>query len=814
MDLISRFKRALSGSQEAEGMGWAEQLIRTYEEEAADAATRLVVTRAAPERFDAGRRILARSRAEQVELVPVILARLKELRATYGVTWLRYAALRALLTALLRPRLPFSQEQLASIIDFYATNMEHLPGVSYRLLLRQAKQFEGGPGEHLTASMARLSDAAEPFGAHRRHLTASAERILVEANAGGPALLDSPWSAELCAAVTSLQDADRAAAQGVLARAITAGRKSKPDRASLNHARAAMAAAPELALRMLDWVESYAPDPLQRDPNEDAVRGLIWMLAAGDETAIAPRLGRYCERCFKKIPGVGAPSLKLGNAAIQTLAQLGGQHAVAELTRLKARIKYPVVVRRIEAALADVGARRGVSAEELAEMALPTYDLTRAGERRIPIGDATAIIRIAGSRDVQLTWTRPDGRETATLPKSLKDAQGDAVAAVRKLRKEIEGTLAGQASRLEALYVGGRAIPFAQWQERYLEHPLLAGLAHRLIWQFDAPGRRTDGLPRDGAIEDVAGRPIAPAGGMTVTLWHPLHAGADHVLAWRRRLATLGITQPFKQAHREIYVVTDAERETGTYSNRFAAQILRQHQFKALCDQRGWRYALMGPWDSHNTPTRLLPHHRLWAEFRVQGLESEQGGLGIYTVVATDQVRFVAESGMPIAMADVPPIVFSELMRDVDLFVGVASIGNDPSWVDGGPEQRFRAHWRHHAFGELGEAGKVRAEVLASLLPALAIADRCELQGRFLAVRGNLRSYKIHLGSANIQMAPNDQYLCIVPGRGRAEQGAVDPRIYLPFEGDMTLSIILSKAFLLAADDKITEPSIARQIRG
>jgi hypothetical protein len=30
----------------------------------------------------------------------------------------------------------------------------------------------------------------------------------------------------------------------------------------------------------------------------------------------------------------------------------------------------------------------------------------------------------------------------------------------------------------------------------------------------------------------------------------------------------------------------------------------------------------------------------------------------------------------------------------------------------------------------------------------------------------------------------------------------------------MTLSIILSKAFLLAADDKITDPSIMRQIRG
>lgn len=37
--------------------------------------------------------------------------------------------------------------------------------------------------------------------------------------------------------------------------------------------------------------------------------------------------------------------------------------------------------------------------------------------------------------------------------------------------------------------------------------------------------------------------------------------------------------------------------------------------------------------------------------------------------------------------------------------------------------------------------------------------------------------------------------------------------MFLPFEGDRTLSIILSKAFLLAEDGKIKDPTIMRQIR-
>jgi hypothetical protein len=58
-------------------------------------------------------------------------------------------------------------------------------------------------------------------------------------------------------------------------------------------------------------------------------------------------------------------------------------------------------------------------------------------------------------------------------------------------------------------------------------------------------------------------------------------------------------------------------------------------------------------------------------------------------------------------------------------------------------------------------------------------------------------------------MEPNDQYLCIVPdSRSRSKEDD----LFLPFEGDSTLSIIISKALLLAEDTKIKDPTITRQI--
>lgn len=151
--------------------------------------------------------------------------------------------------------------------------------------------------------------------------------------------------------------------------------------------------------------------------------------------------------------------------------------------------------------------------------------------------------------------------------------------------------------------------------------------------------------------------------------------------------------------------------------------------------------------------------------------------------------------------------MLSEVLRDVDLFVGVASVGNDPTWSDGGPQGRFREYWTSYGFGELNQSAQTRRALLERLVPRLAVADRCTVEDRFLHVRGELHTYKIHLGSGNILMTPNDQYLCIVPGGSTAPDTG-----YLPFEGDRTLAVILSKAMLLAKDTEITDPTIISQL--
>jgi hypothetical protein len=190
--------------------------------------------------------------------------------------------------------------------------------------------------------------------------------------------------------------------------------------------------------------------------------------------------------------------------------------------------------------------------------------------------------------------------------------------------------------------------------------------------------------------------------------------------------------------------------------------------------------------------------------------EEEARTLGRAALCAIDHVRFdrlPAEGSERVPLADVPPLVFSEAMRDVDLFVAVTSIASDPTWMDRGGERRFDAYWSELS-GPLTETAVSRRAALLRLLPRTAIADRCEVGEREVVVRGNLGTYRIHIGSGRVLMEP-DTYLCIVPGR-RVD---LSDRLYLPFEeeGDR-LSVIVSLAFLLAGDDKITDPTILAQL--
>ena len=612
------------------------------------------------------------------------------------------------------------------------------------------------------------------------------------------------------------------------------------------------------------WRWAGKADLYLSDEGQTILKGICWACHGVKDSDLARSLGAAALSGLKRVPGVGPRAVSVGNAAIWALGQIPGPDALGQLAMLRVKVKFIPAQKSIEKALNAAAAREGLPRAEIEELGVPTYGLTSVGLRREEFGDTIAELSATGG-DVALRFfkkavagedtkgkrekngkeSRRDsasdgvalkGKEVKSVPASVKKDFAEDLKELKAAAKDLTSMLSAQRDRIDSMFLDNRSWPLAAWRERYLDHPVVGVIARRVIWTVTGDGVRTSVLHHNGHLVDHRGNRHDPVKDSVVRLWHPVEAPQEEVLSWRRFVEENQIRQPFKQAHREVYLLTDAERRTNTYSNRFAAHIVRQHQFHALCGQRNWRNRLRLFVDGEfPPPTKHLPQYGMRAEFWVQEAGEETLDSGAFVYLATDQVRFYRADAAqitsnpqgggfsmtsatpdqePIAIEQVPPLVLSEVLRDCDLFVGVSSVGNNPAWNDGGPGE-FRDYWQTYSFGNLSETAQTRRDLLSRLVPRLKIAERCSLSDRFLVVRGNIRTYKIHLGSGNILMEPNDQYLCIVPSSSGSIAGTKSAGlsgVFLPFEGDRTLSIILSKAFLLAADDAITDTTITRQI--
>lgn len=596
--------------------------------------------------------------------------------------------------------------------------------------------------------------------------------------------------------------------------------------------------------------ESYREFPVGGlslvDSSMQTLKGLCWVSSQLNNPEIPRLLGHLAISCLKKLPGIGPRATKVSNAAIWALGQIPGPDAIGQLATLRVKVKFIPSQKAIEKALTAAAERAGLPRAEIEELGVPAYGMTDVGMRREELGDTIVELDARDAKPLLRFFKKlPTGqhKEIKAPPAQLKQQFAADLNELKASLKDLVSMLSAQRDRLDSMFLEDRLWSYKSWHERYLDHPVVGVLARRIIWNIierdgDAKSA-TAVLFFDGQLRNISGNPRSFADDASVTLWHPVNATQEETLAWRQFIEEKQVRQPFKQAHREVYLLTDAERRTETYSNRFAAHIVRQHQFKALAETRNWRHKLRLMVDAeYPPPFREIHAHGLRAEFWVEPVGDTFGTdtneAGAYLHLATDQVRFYrreaapnsihadggahamnAEAGNPtnnaLAIDQIPPLVLSEILRDCDLFVGVASVGNNPQWNDGGPNQQFREYWQHYSFGELTATAETRRDLLSRLIPRLKIADRCALADRFLTVQGSLRTYKIHLGSGNILMEPNDQYLCIVPSSARADSSPMG--VFLPFEGDRTLSIILSKAFMLANDDKINDPSITRQIK-
>ncbi|MBK7877049.1 MAG: DUF4132 domain-containing protein [Planctomycetes bacterium] len=397
------------------------------------------------------------------------------------------------------------------------------------------------------------------------------------------------------------------------------------------------------------------------------------------------------------------------------------------------------------------------------------------GSVRATAGEVEVELSIDADGDAVLVATKKGKRLKSIPPAAKKDAAVkplvDQAAALAKQKQRMRASLEGAMIR-------GDAFTGAELVELF-EHPVLAPMLARLVLVGDG----ACGMPVDGGRAlrgpDGVSAPLDHANRLRIA--HPVDLLATRAWpAWQKDALRREVVQPFKQVFRELYVLTDAEREERVRSRRYAGHQVRPRQAMALLGTRGWT------WNAEEGARRVDHASGLAAaiEFlHAPFTPAEVEGLTIETIVFTRRGEHE-----PLPLESVPPRLLSEVLRDVDLVVSVAN----RSGVD--PEAS-------------ASSLEARASLVRETCALLGLAN-VSIDGRRAVIEGRLGRYTLHLGSGVVHKLPGG-HLCIVPIHAQ-HRG----RVFLPFaDDDPKTAEILSKTLLLARDHEIKDPTILEQIR-
>lgn len=459
------------------------------------------------------------------------------------------------------------------------------------------------------------------------------------------------------------------------------------------------------------------------------------------------------------------------------------------------------------------GAQRKASETAAAEMALRNLS-TKAGYAdvtRLTLAMETEIVKTYG---MYFDWQQvgdvlikivvdemgraeivceKNGKALKSVPASLK--KDETVLAVKEVHKKLKEQYLRTVSMFENAMETYELFYFEELQ-KLCENPVAAAIVKTLV--FVTEEGKTLGFLGGSSketgseetmvcitgLQDVSGAVTTLTADCKIRVAHAFdlyHAGvwSDYQEYFYMQAKEDNMRkQPFKQVFRELYVKLPEEQDKFN-SLMFAGNQIQPGKTVACLKGRKWvadyEDGLQKVYYKQNIIARI---YALADWFSPSDMEAPT----LEWVEFSDRKTF-----QPIVIKDVPDVIYSEVMRDVDLAVSVAHAGG----VD--PETS-------HSTIEM------RRVIIGFNLPLFGLKN-VTLEGNHAIIQGKLGKYSVHLGSGVIHQMGSHQ-INVLPVHSQSRG-----KLFLPFiDDDPKTAEIMSKVVLFAKDEKIKDPYILDQI--
>ncbi len=379
----------------------------------------------------------------------------------------------------------------------------------------------------------------------------------------------------------------------------------------------------------------------------------------------------------------------------------------------------------------------------------------------------TLFLDESGKAEILVT---KDGKELKSVPAKLK--KHEIVLALTAFKKTLTEQYRRTKKMLEEAMENGTAFTMREISE-LCEHPVVYPMLQKLV--FLCESENESGFPINGGLTDAKGVFCPLAEDEALVIAHPSHLFKRGI--WREYQACLfekQIKQPFRQVFRELYIKTEDEKGKNE-SLRYVGNQIQPKKTLAALKSRRWvadiEDGLQKVYYKENIVARI---YALADWFSPADIEAPT----LEWVCFEDR-----KTGQSLPIDEIPDVIFSEVMRDVDLAVSVAHAGG----VD--PEAS-------HSTIEMREA------ILSFALPLFGVKN-VTFENQRAVIKGTLADYTVHLGSGVVHQL-GAAMIPVLPVHSQHKG-----RIFLPFvDDDPKTAEIISKILFFADDQSIQDPGI------
>ncbi|WP_335968980.1 DUF4132 domain-containing protein [Fusobacterium polymorphum] len=365
------------------------------------------------------------------------------------------------------------------------------------------------------------------------------------------------------------------------------------------------------------------------------------------------------------------------------------------------------------------------------------------------------------------------GKELKSLPTKLK--KDKYIETIKEVHKNLKEQYRRSRKMLEEAMEDGTEF-YGYEIENLMTNPVIAPILKSLVFKME----NDLGYYMDKKLKSAKKKSVAVKDDSLLKIAHCFDLFESGEWAtYQKDIFDRELRQPFKQVFRELYVKTVDEKGRDK-SLRYAGHQVQPAKTVALLKTRRWII------DGQEGLEKVYYKKNIIA--KVFALADWFSPADIEAPTLEEVQFFDRKTFKSILIDDVPDLIFTEVMRDLDLVVSVAHIGD----VD--PEAS-------HSTIEMRKA-IVEFNCKLFKLKNVTFTENHAL------IKGERAEYSIHLGSGLIHQKAGSA-INVLPVHSQ-HRG----RVFLPFiDDDPKTAEIMAKVLLFAQDDKIKDVFILEQIK-